>query len=390
MVTAILVYPTLLISLFELGIRQSVIYHVGRDEFDRTAVVGTITWFFIGSSMIGAMITFLLMLPRFGVYPSLAIVFAVALVPLRLLKSYAGGMMVGAQEMSSFSKVLWMPPFIGLIGTVVLVWHFGAGVVGAIAATFIGSIVVAVYVLVVTGKSAGISLRFSGSIAAQLLRMGLLYAVSLFVINLNYKIDIVFLEHLTNPAEVGYYSLGVRFGELVWQIPAAVGVVVFARSAAAKGSQDFSLKILRLFRVVLVACSVAAAILWFAADGFIPLISGQGFASSSRMMKLLLPVIVFAVLDKVIHMDMAGRGKPWKAMLASIPALMVNVILNLVLIPEYGGNGAAVASTVSYAVIGMIYLFVYLHETGLGFKDALRFRRSDFLLREPKTRGGLT
>ncbi|WP_083914669.1 flippase [Alkalispirochaeta alkalica] len=377
-VAAILVYPGLLISLFELGIRQSVIYHIGRDDFDRNTVIGAIVWLFVMTSLIGSSVTFFLLLPRIGVYPTLAIFFAISLVPLRLVKSYAGGIMVGAQQFSSFSRILWIPPFISLIGTLMLVWYLGTGVVGAIAATFSGALIVAIYALVIAGRSVGASFRFSTPVAIRLFRMGILYAVSLFVINLNYRIDIIFLEHLTDTAEVGYYSLGVRFAELVWQVPSAVGVVVFARSAAAKGSQVFSLKVLQLFRVVLVLCSIIAALLWFTADWFIPLIYGEAFRASSGMMKFLLPGIVFAVLYKVIHMDMAGRGKPWKAMIASIPALVVNLILNMLFIPRFGGSGAAVASSFSYAIIGVSYLFVYLDETGLKFKDVLRFRLSDF------------
>ncbi|NOZ24822.1 MAG: flippase, partial [Nitrospirae bacterium] len=46
---------------------------------------------------------------------------------------------------------------------------------------------------------------------------------------------------------------------------------------------------------------------------------------------------------------------------------VVNVGLNLVLIPQYGGMGAAVASVVSYAASGYLSSFVYprLFETGL-------------------------
>ena len=75
---------------------------------------------------------------------------------------------------------------------------------------------------------------------------------------------------------------------------------------------------------------------------------------------------------------MAGRGKTWKSLVASIPALGINVGLNVWLIPKYGGSGAALASTISYGVMGVIYLRLYVYETKLTWMDVWAFKRDDF------------
>jgi O-antigen/teichoic acid export membrane protein len=49
--------------------------------------------------------------------------------------------------------------------------------------------------------------------------------------------------------------------------------------------------------------------------------------------------------------------------LASVTAVIANISLNLVLIPPFGKNGAAVASAVAYALVNLIYIAVLYRET---------------------------
>ena len=77
-------------------------------------------------------------------------------------------------------------------------------------------------------------------------------------------------------------------------------------------------------------------------------------------------------------MDLAGRGKPWISMKAMLPALLLNIVLNLVLIPQYGANGASISSTISYTIAGLLFLFFYSKEVQIPIDQILSFKKSDF------------
>ena len=112
----------------------------------------------------------------------------------------------------------------------------------------------------------------------------------------------------------------------------------------------------------------------FDLSGNVALVTGAG---SGIVLKLLLPGVVILTIFKVMNMDLAGKGKPWIAMKAMLPSLVLNVVLNLMWIPGYGASGSAFASTVSYALSGILFLYFYSVETGIPVREILKFRRSD-------------
>jgi Na+-driven multidrug efflux pump len=96
-------------------------------------------------------------------------------------------------------------------------------------------------------------------------------------------------------------------------------------------------------------------------------------------MNFLLPGVLLLTIFKVMNMDLAGKGKPWISMYAMLPALIINIVLNIVLIPNFGANGAAIASTISYSVAALLFLFFYSKTVNVPIKTILHFQKSDFL-----------
>jgi O-antigen/teichoic acid export membrane protein len=79
-------------------------------------------------------------------------------------------------------------------------------------------------------------------------------------------------------------------------------------------------------------------------------------------------------------MDLAGKGKPWIALKAMIPALIINIILNIILIPEKGANGAAIASTISYSIAAILFTFFYSKTSKVSIKQIFTYKKNYFKL----------
>ena len=63
---------------------------------------------------------------------------------------------------------------------------------------------------------------------------------------------------------------------------------------------------------------------------------------------------------------------------AVAPAVLLNVGLNFWLIPLYSINGAAIASTISYIVAVIIYVFIYAKVVEIPVSSLFLYRKSDF------------
>jgi Na+-driven multidrug efflux pump len=91
-----------------------------------------------------------------------------------------------------------------------------------------------------------------------------------------------------------------------------------------------------------------------------------------------LPGILVLVGFRILNSRLTGMGKPQIAIYTFAPALVINFILNLYLIPLYGGIGAAWSTNISYAVGSFIFVIVYSRMVKMPILDIFSYRRSDF------------
>jgi len=220
--------------------------------------------------------------------------------------------------------------------------------------------------------------KINWKILKSILSLGLVYAASLLIINLNYKADVFLLDQYSSTYEIGIYSRGVTLTEYLWQIPMILSTLVFARSTAAKQSHQFSLRVCQLLRVSLIFITLGSIVLFFTSDILIRTLFGDAFIRSSKVQQILLPGVLLLTIFKVLNMDLAGRGKPWTSMIAMVPALIINVVLNILWIPTMGADGSAYASLVSYSFAALAFYVVYSVKTGIPLREIISYRASDF------------
>jgi len=378
-IAALLVYPSLFMTIGSMGIRQSTTYYLGKKVFSEDSIKTAITqiWFF--TSVISLIVCFGLMyfFSKSG-DNILWILLALAPIPFALFNTYNSGIFLGKNEIGAFNKINWLPSLIVFVFTFVLVVLLKLDVSGSMLA-MLGGPLLMFFVLMFKNKFIqAFSLKVEWKVLKALLSLGIIYAVTLLVINLNYRIDIIILDKLSTPYQLGIYSKGAGLSQYLWQIPLVLSTIVFARSAVSKDNHLFSLKVAQLLRLSLVIVGGASVILYLFSGFIINLMYGKDFAGSIVLLKILLPGVLVMTIFKVMNMDLAGKGKPWIPMAAMIPALIINVILNVIFIPKYGAVAASWSSTVSYTVAGVAFTFLYSKETNISIREMFTYKRSDF------------
>ena len=356
----ILVYPALVGSFLQMGIRQSVVYETGRGHYSVEALVGNVLSLLLAFSIIGIVLSIgLIRYSSVQDYRMTDIILASIPLIFVLIKSYAGGLFLGQQRIGQFNNTELLPSVIRLLGILVFVWFFAFGVTGALAATLLSSVVATVYVIKVILRDVRITPMWNWGIVNALFQRGIVYALAILLTQLNYKIDIVLLGRLASAEEVGFYSVAVAIPMLIWQIPSAAGLVIFSRRANVGKNAAFGVKVRRAMLVCLGLGFLVSVVLYFIAPYLISLVYGNSYEASTTMFQLILPGVVGMIGYKVLGFDFAGMGRPWLPVLITAPGLGVNFVLNLLWIPSYGGNGAALASAVSYVLILVISMLIF-------------------------------
>jgi O-antigen/teichoic acid export membrane protein len=212
----------------------------------------------------------------------------------------------------------------------------------------------------------------------KLINLGLVYSFALLVITLNYRIDTILLDKLSNSYQVGIYSRGASLIQYLWQIPMLMDNIVFTRGMAGNFDAAFSKRVCVLMRLSVVWISVACIFILFWGSEIVELLYGKEFHESSIIMVYLIPGVIILTVYRVLNMDAASKGNPWLAIQAMTPALILNIGLNLYFIPAYGAVGAAISSSISYVSATLFYVFLYSKKAQMPVIEIFRFSISDF------------
>lgn len=105
--------------------------------------------------------------------------------------------------------------------------------------------------------------------------------------------------------------------------------------------------------------AILAGILVLVAAPVVDLLYSARFGASAAVVRILAPGIVLFSAARVLGNDIAARGRPLVNSVVAAISVVCNIALNVVLIPRYGINGAAWASTASYSVLFVATAVVY-------------------------------
>jgi O-antigen/teichoic acid export membrane protein len=364
-----------------LGMRSSLVMHLGKKKFEEQQILSATGYIFLFSSIISTLaILFFFFFLSNDQFPLIIVLLVCLINPFEFLISYMQGYNLASSKFGSFNRLKWVPRLIYLLAILVFVGLMGWNIKGALLSIILANLMTILIYLGANGMNR--PHQTAGTIPLQAIKSlvgyGMLYALAFLVTRLNHKIDILILKRMSDIAEVGYYSLGASVAETLWQVPIAVGVVLMTRSANQTDQRVATGEVCSSLRISMLLVLIAAIILYLAAPLLVTLLFGERYADSIPIIRMILPGILFFVILKILNSQFVGSGLPQLTLIALIPSLLINIVLNILFIPSYKGIGAAVATNISYFSASILLLLVYSRTFKTGFLEIFRYRKSDF------------
>ena len=180
-----------------------------------------------------------------------------------------------------------------------------------------------------------------------------------FLFLVYYQTDLILLRYLVNEEAVGFYGASVIFMAAAYLPPSVLYqkflLPMIHRWAFEEGYrlQQFIRKGARL---MFVGGLLVTLFIWCGASYFVPLILGEEYRPSASLLILMSLAIPFRYLAVHLGSFLSTRDLIWVNLRISSCTALLNVFLNLLLIPLYGGIGAAVATVVSYACLAILFV----------------------------------
>ncbi|MFA9416370.1 oligosaccharide flippase family protein [Natrinema sp. HArc-T2] len=175
--------------------------------------------------------------------------------------------------------------------------------------------------------------------------------IYVFLLSSLYHVDVILLQIFTTEEAVGYYKAALVIVGLLWLFPQSVqqsliqSVAELWQSESVSKINKLSAKTTRYVFLLTSLLAVGVAVL---ADSFVPLYFGESYSPAVTPLLLLLPgTICFAIARPSLAITNA-KGNMRPLIIATGTGAAINLLLNLLLIPEYKLMGAAVATTLGY------------------------------------------
>ena len=221
-------------------------------------------------------------------------------------------------------------------------------------------------------KYCRLKVRFSKKmlhyIPALCILMGISITTTVYV-----NSDITMIGLFRGDSEVAYYSVAVKIYNVIKAILAAIIIVGIPRLTELYFSKDYdryrelslkSLNVLLTFMLPIIAG------VFLLSEEAVLLVSGVQYLDSVVTLKILCIAVAFAVLATYItDIIILPQGIEKGALYAAALSAVMNIVLNLIMIPQYGFNGAAITTVISEAFVCIIsIIYVYFKD-----KKNLRF-----------------
>ncbi len=362
----VMTVPLIVCSFSNLGIRQALTYYVGKGLANTRQLFQALLRLWLGSTVLAMIVAggsyIILDYTRYG---WVLLAAGISTIPFTVLTGYLEGFAMGSKAIPKINagRLVNVVTYLAMVLLLAGVLRLGAK--GAIFALLTSLAVQSFVLLRATLPHAGFALTVQPGLVSDLIRRGIPYAAGLLVFQLNYRINILLLGYFVDRADIGHFTIGVTLAELLWQLPTVLSFVIFAHGVSVTDQAKFSGQVWRAAWWFTVAAFGAAVIIAILVPYVVPLIYGDAYAPSVLVIWALLPGIVVAVAFKTLAGDLAARGRPLVGAGAFSVALIVNVPLNLILIPSHGVLGAAISSSISYCIGTLIFLQRYRSITNL-------------------------
>ena len=171
------------------------------------------------------------------------------------------------------------------------------------------------------------------------------------------KIDQVMLKEMLNSKAVGVYAAAVKLCEAWYFIPSAIMASLFpAIIESRKESEEiYEKRVQKLYELMVWGSILVALPITFLADWVIQVLFGSDFKEAATVLKIYIWGFVFVSLGVASSHWLVAENLEKHALLRSFLGAILNISLNLYLIPIYGITGAAYATLITQLFVSYIF-----------------------------------
>ena len=172
------------------------------------------------------------------------------------------------------------------------------------------------------------------------------------VVSIYMKIDQVMLKEMLDAKAVGVYAAAVKLCEAWYFVPSVITASLFPVIISSKQKSDtlYQQRMQKLYDLMVWVSVTVAIPTTFLADWVIVILYGNDFEASATVLRIYIWAGVFTFLGVASFKWLVTENLQRYSFYVLAIGAIINIGSNLLLVPIYGINGAAVATFISYGI----------------------------------------
>ncbi len=211
--------------------------------------------------------------------------------------------------------------------------------------------------------------KINWKLCKELLKDAYPLIISLLAVKIYADIDQIMIRDLYSTKETGLYSIAVKLS-MVWLfVPSSIFVSVFPNLINTRKTdvEQYKAKLQRLYNLVVFLSYIVAIAFTIVGDYIILLFLGEAYAGSAFFLKILIWSSIFATLGGARTLFLLSENMTKTYMVTILIGCTINIVLNFIFIPIYGGTAACITTLITTFVagVGINFFIPTLRETGM-------------------------
>jgi len=173
-----------------------------------------------------------------------------------------------------------------------------------------------------------------------------------------YRCDILILKYLSHDAaQVGFYAAAYRFLDAFVLLSAPVGVICFRKLRLIwEDKRAFYSLVFKMALVMVGAAGIVLLLGILFGKEIVFLTFGRNYTETTRILPLLLGSLIFILPNTILTQAAIAQNRELMYAAAAGIGSLFNIGLNFILIPEFGGVGAAWATIATEGLLSVILI----------------------------------
>ena len=265
----------------------------------------------------------------------------------QVLSIYSMMIIIGASLVSTILKIFLI--------------FFHAGIIWLLAIYTLETVVVAIgFILIFIYK--GHKLRewiFKKEVAFMILKDSWPLMLSSVAIGIYMKIDQVMIKNMIGNEQAGIYAVAVKLSEVWYFIPSVICASVFPAiiKSLIVSKEFFESRLKKLYSLMFWIAFLIASFITIFSYPIVKILFGNSYLRAVTTTQIYVWAGISVSLGIVVGQYLLAQNLTRISFYTTIIGAIVNVLMNIILIPRVGINGAAFATLISYTFATFSILF---------------------------------